>query len=270
MTSLKGRYKLAPIVSAKIEQLMSGWKSIHHEMEIIYIVEGSAKIKISNMTFTAKKGELYFVNPMEIHSVTAVDNKPHLHYCICFDLSLIADKSLTKAILNGKVSILNNIADKNQDFSRIVELFMALYDAVEKQNKTLMLDASAYASMMFSELINGGYAIENDKHDKSKNFIKRSMEYISEHYTERLTSKQIAEALFYDQSYYCRVFKNNFGVSFSEYLNIYRILMAQDMLNDHSKKIVEVASECGFTSQTYFTKCFRKNIGMTPMEYRNQ
>ena len=185
MNKISG-YKLAPIVSSKEQILRSGWKSVHHEMEILYIVEGRARIQISNTVFYAKPGEIYFVNPMEVHSVTAVDDEVHCHHCICFELSLIADRSFAKSLLDGKIFVLNDISSANKDYSRIVEFFKKLFDIIEKQPKTLMLDASAFVSLMFSELINGGYIIKSDRRDKSRNFIKKSIDYISEHYSENL------------------------------------------------------------------------------------
>jgi AraC family transcriptional regulator len=43
---------------------------------------------------------------------------------------------------------------------------------------------------------------------------------------------------------------------------------AQELLNDGSASLVDIAAHCGFASQTQVTVIFRKKLGMTPGEYR--
>ena len=110
----------------------------------------------------------------------------------------------------------------------------------------------------------------NSDIQKNKNtlFCKNVIDYISEHYNENITSQKAADTLSYNQSYFCRAFKKNFNMCFSDYLNMYRIKTSRMLLEDGQKSISSIALECGFNSPSYFTSCFKKYLGILPSEYK--
>lgn len=68
-----------------------------------------------------------------------------------------------------------------------------------------------------------------------------------------------------------RQFKTHFGVSVSEYVNQFRIEMAQTMMREDKKaRIKEIAIEVGFSDQYYFSKIFKKVTGVWPTEYTKE
>jgi len=259
--NFKSRYKGAPI---SIYEARFGKTAphIHNELEIIYIEKGKTYATVGSKAFNAKKGELIFVNPLEVHSFTP-DTKEYCHKCVCFDLSLVADKKVAEALKNGDMAILSLIKDDN-----LRNLFLKLYDLAESDEKTALFDVSATVSMMFSHLVKENYLIREERTEKQSEFCRRVTDYIGENYSSDISSKDIAKALFYTQSYFCRSFKENFGVPFSEYLNMHRILAAKEMLRDKSLKISDISHSCGFASPEYFARVFRKSTGISPNEYR--
>ena len=95
--SFRARYNLAPVAISTNDTFGTTPNHIHREIEMLYIVSGSSKIFIADKVFTAHGGDLFFVNPMEVHSI--VVNKKggaYKHHCICFDTSIIADKIVLK------------------------------------------------------------------------------------------------------------------------------------------------------------------------------
>ena len=86
--SFRKRYKNAPIAISYTENFAPTSAHIHNEVELLYIINGSCEIQISNTSYQASQGDLIFVNPLEVHSVMMDDKSPYCHKCICFDLSL--------------------------------------------------------------------------------------------------------------------------------------------------------------------------------------
>jgi AraC family transcriptional regulator of adaptative response / methylphosphotriester-DNA alkyltransferase methyltransferase len=67
-----------------------------------------------------------------------------------------------------------------------------------------------------------------------------------------------------------RLFRQEFGLTPTEYLNNLRLGKAVACLSDPALRILDVAYVCGFGSLSRFYACFRKQFGVTPSEYRRQ
>lgn len=66
-------------------------------------------------------------------------------------------------------------------------------------------------------------------------------------------------------------FKSHFGVSVSEYVNQFRVELAQTMMREDKKaRIKEIALDVGFSDQYYFSKIFKKVTGVWPTEYSQE
>lgn len=266
--SFKSRYKTAPIA---ISENLNGENTkahIHNEIEMLYIIKGSTLVTIGENTFTANAGDLIFANPFEVHSLVTDTKADYHHKCICFDLSLLADKEIAKKLQNGEIAISHHIKDSIADSHKIKDCFNSLYSAVEKSENSLLFESSAYISLIFTMLIKNNFLTSTVKTEKSAVFCKKVIKYISENFYKEITSKDIATELFYTQSYFCRAFQANFSTSFSDYLNMYRISLAKNMLVNSNAKVSEIAFMCGFSSPEYFIRCFKKHIGFSPNKYR--
>lgn len=72
----------------------------------------------------------------------------------------------------------------------------------------------------------------------------------------------------YTPSYFSKIFKEEYGVSFSEYLCNYRMNVARELLSQGKYKVSEVSAQVGLTETRYFSKLFKKKYGVTPDEFR--
>ncbi len=260
--NFKARYKGAPI-SVYENYLYETAPHIHNELEIVFVIEGKTRATVGNEIFEAKKGDLIFVNPLEVHAFTPDTDNEYCHKCVCFDLSLVADKKVAEDLLNGDMAILHSIKD-----DVLSNLFLKLYDLAESEKDTILFDVTAVVSMMFSHLIEAKFFIRDERTEKQLEFCRRVTVYIKENYALDISSKDVARELFYTQSYFCRNFRENFNVSFSEYLNMHRVLMAKEKLMDKKLSISDVSQLCGFSSPEYFARVFKKSVGIPPNEYR--
>ncbi len=266
--SFKERYGKAPVAISETVDFTPTNAHIHNEIEMLCIIKGSSVIKISDKEFKAEAGDLFFINPLEVHSVNVSSDSDYYHKCICFDCSLIADKGIRQDLLDGVKAVENVLSLSDSCKTDILQYFEAIYQAVENEKESLLFDTTAYVSLIFSVLLNKGLIRDNKHRCKDGIFSKTVLEYLADHYSENLTSKSIAKELFYTQSYFCRSFKNNFGVAFSNYLNMYRISRAKERLESSREKIIDIAVDCGFSDANYFTRSFKKCTGLSPIKYR--
>ena len=264
--SFKSRYRNAPIAIYKNINSADTKPHIHSEIEILYIEKGQAELNVGENAFKAAAGDLIFINPLQVHSVSVITKNDYSHKCVCFDTELIADKTFKNALENGEATIkLHFLATDNNVLS---ELFLKLYSVVEKSGKELLFESVGYISLIFAYILKNSCFESSAKTSKEALFCKRVIGYIGENYQNNITSADIAKEFFYTQSYFCRNFKANFHTSFSNYLVLYRISKAKTLLENTNLKIAEISEACGFESPEYFARCFKNKFEISPFKFR--
>lgn len=93
---------------------------------------------------------------------------------------------------------------------------------------------------------------------------------ITDHYMENLSLKSLSEKYYINSAYLGQIFKKQYGNSFKDYLNNYRIDRAAEMLIRTDEKIYLVANAVGFNNTDYFISKFVQIKGITPLQYRKQ
>ena len=108
------------------------------------------------------------------------------------------------------------------------------------------------------------------KEKKRSPRLVRMMTYIEEHLTEKIELADIADYVGISRTYASAVFREELGLTISEFILKERLLEAKRMLRDTDLTVANIADRLAFCSQSYFTKNFTEAEGMTPVEYRRQ
>ncbi|AMC94087.1 hypothetical protein AOC36_08825 [Erysipelothrix larvae] len=95
-----------------------------------------------------------------------------------------------------------------------------------------------------------------------------ALDYIHEHYAKEVSISNCCDILDVSESSLSRLFRSETSFSFHEYLTIYRIKIACELLLDPNLMIYEVAKCVGYRDQRYFSVVFKKYMGMTPNHYK--
>jgi AraC-like DNA-binding protein len=68
---------------------------------------------------------------------------------------------------------------------------------------------------------------------------------------------------------FCRYFKKMTRLTFTEFLNQFRIEQAKRLLKE-DKNVTETCYECGFESLSYFNRIFKKVVGQNPIQFKKK
>ena len=109
-----------------------------------------------------------------------------------------------------------------------------------------------------------------NKNNRQVQLIARVNEYVAEHMDGDLSLVAIADAVHFHPVYLSRIYKENAGISLSDYIANQRLNTACLLLRTSQTQISAIARTTGFTSSNYFSRWFRKRIGLTPQEYRDK
>ena len=99
--------------------------------------------------------------------------------------------------------------------------------------------------------------------------IRKVLEYISEHYTEKISLADLSQLTGLSMFYLSNLIKKETDLSLTENINRIRIEESKKLLSGSSISILEVAQLVGFRYQNHFASTFKKYTGLSPSEYRN-
>lgn len=265
--SFRIRYKSVPVAISENATFFPTPPHNHTELEMIYIYQGRANVRIGGQNLTARAGDLIFVNPLEVHSLTSEYGQPYLHRCICLDCDLIGDDYISEQFRCGELAMPWLISRENPHNGQMCRWFEEIYNIVFLDEETASLEIPALVSLMTAYMLKKQIVRDNRSKKENTVFCDRVLQLISECYASEITSKQAADALNFNQSYFCRAFRKNFGMTFSDYLNSYRVNVSKQLLEE-KKTIAEVAIACGYSNPEYFSRAFKKYMGIGPTQYK--
>lgn len=111
---------------------------------------------------------------------------------------------------------------------------------------------------------------EKENAEESSDVIDQIVNYVSAHYEQDITLKDLAEnQLYMNPTYVSHCFAGRMGISFSAWLRGVRIGQARKLLKSGGWSITEIASLVGYNDTSQFIRAFRQETGMTPKKYRD-
>lgn len=98
----------------------------------------------------------------------------------------------------------------------------------------------------------------------------RVREYVDAHYcVNTISLESVAAHVHKSPAYVSRVFKNELGCNFSDYLTRKRMKRAAELLREPDRKIYAIAEACGYADTSNFIRVFKRTYGVSPAEYRS-
>lgn len=111
---------------------------------------------------------------------------------------------------------------------------------------------------------------EKAKNLSSSNRIAYVISHMKENFQHSLSVNKLSEMACMSESHFFKVFKNETGLSPTEYLNQLRIEHAAGLLNNPNLKINSVFMDCGFESRSYFNRLFKRMKKLSPSQYQKR
>lgn len=85
-----------------------------------------------------------------------------------------------------------------------------------------------------------------------------------------MTLTEAAAMVHLNPSYFCKLFKQQTGTNFTEYVTGAKMKEATRLLSKTTLRISEIGERLGYRDLAYFSNTFKKIMGTTPSEYRKK
>jgi AraC-like DNA-binding protein len=246
----------------------------HPEFELVY-VEADAGIRhVGTHVSTYTNSDLVFIG----------SNLPHLN----FDYRLRSEYQ--QIVIQLKTDFLGNAISNTPEFSSIDALFNKAAFGIAFGDDTKKIVAAKLKQLptlppleQLLELMKVFHtlAMAEDKdllnHDSRWNkFILKDKirmgtiyEYIDAEYHNKPDVNIVAEKVSLTTPAFCRYFKKQTNMTFTEFVNQYRIERAKNLLMQNNN-VSEVCFAVGLESLSYFNRIFREIVGENPSDFRRR
>lgn len=97
------------------------------------------------------------------------------------------------------------------------------------------------------------------------------LQYLNRHYADSITLSSIAQQFHYTPEHLSRMFKNNAGCNFYQYLQDIRLMHCiDDIKRNVSVNLSDAALNNGFPNVKSFIETFKRHMGCTPSQWLRQ
>lgn len=244
-------------ITAGVVSALMGLPHLHKEIEIVYVLSGSAVAVADNNRYELNVGDLFIAFPNQIHYYN--NDKPG-------NFALMITRS---DIFFGLKSILNNNIPQNNVLHFSAESIEGTYimNMLESDIKYRDTVISGYMNLLMPHILDKLTLLPWNSKENST--LRHILNYCHEHFTDHITLDELADNLHLSKYYISRTLNNKIGISFNDYINTLRINFACDLLSQTDKKISDISEESGFGTIRSFNRVFYEIKGITPQEYRN-
>ena len=246
----------------------------HPEYELVYVEATTGIRHVGQHISSFMDSDLVLIGP----------NIPHLN----FDYGLQTE--YRQIVVQLKENFMGDAFKETPEFDAIRALFDQAYLGLSFKGKTKINAAEKLRHMkellpfqqllclleIFQLLATSKEVMKLNEQDTSiKLFMNDKIrmgsvyKYIHANYNETPDVNKVAASVHLSTAAFCRYFKKQTKMTFTDFVNQYRITQAKTLLLQ-DKTVSEVCYETGFDSLSYFNKLFKRIAGENPSQFRKK
>ena len=251
----------------------------HEEAELTLITEGEGLYQIDLVDYEVKKGDILFVLPLLLHSVSLAQpqNEEMVSETYVFHMNFLGGNSTDICSTRYFVPIMNHelilpclITPKHtayvlirKIFYQIASLYHEEMPGYELALKGLFLQVVFLLLQYSTKQAKNVLPEEGTPADKLKNVL----DYIEIHYAQTILVEELAKICCFSEYHFMRFFKKHMNMTCVEYVNNVRLEKAVELFEQGNTSILEVSLSVGFHNLSYFHRAFKNKYGMTPRSF---
>lgn len=253
-------------------------KAVHEDVEIKCFYEGTSTLLVNTRAVKVQAGDVVVINPYEFHATIdrGEEGNTGKYHLIMVPLDFFGEGSpeelnLRTLFFAQKRSFQTLLSNQPKLHALLMEVAQEHKEkAPGYQTAIRGLMMQAFVQLQREGLQADAVAAAPGETLRAYRLIEPALRYIRDHYSRAISVEELASLCQVSKHYFCRVFKTAVGKSAIEYLQAYRLMIADIMLMGTDKTISQIAAGCGFESPNYFCRCYKKHFGTTPGKRRNQ
>lgn len=257
----------------------------HDYNELVLLHGGNCRFLVGNQFFNLQPGNLLMLDGNTIHKAyvfgeTDFYERSVLHFKSEWILPILEELNVTYLLELFKENKNGLIRHFSKQEYVVLENKMREIELISIRNSETFdnsnnLDAARLKLLVVQLLI---FIYQSDdtlihkeetNRDEKTKLVECITSYLFANFDQPITIDEISKEVGLTKSYMSHLFKDVTGYTIMNYLMVYRLSQARQLLvSNHSESIKEIAYRSGFRSESHFSRFFKNNVGFTPTEYR--
>lgn len=230
---------------------------------IHYVLSGKGIFRFHDKEYRLEAGYGFLIPPEELVFYQADAKEPWSYLWVGFGGSR-AQEYVTAMGLSDRHPIFT--CDKSEELYEIVKDMME-HNTFGIANE---LRRNGQLGVFLSVMAESAGVVRGDEEDKGNQYVKKAVSFIQSNYCNPVKVTDVAEYVCINRSYLYTLFQNYLGMSPQQFLTIFRITKARELLESTTYSIESIALSCGYSDAMVFTKAFRSLLGLSPSKYRRE
>jgi len=246
-------------------------------LEMIYFCEGRAELHIGGEAYIAAPGDLFLIEEGVIHSCYLIDDMPR-YYTILLDRYKIIASDLNSVEYGGQLvgsfSLPVLLQPEHPHYEEFVPFIADIIEEFTRKQLGFEAAVKAYLHILLTKFIRYYGASVNDNIRQTELYrnkierLKNVISFLEDSYREKISIQDAAGIARMSPYHFCRVFKDAVGRTFNQYIQLYRIGKAEELLLKTDLPITLIAEQTGFVTAQNLGILFKRHRNCTPMQYR--
>ncbi len=247
----------------------------HSAAELIFVTQGGYRVLVNGSSYVLKEGEAILIPPRQIHT-TICPPLPQVSLLVLkFDLSLLhftgeteEETLFLEPLETGYQGLC--FTKEQTEISGCQEKLRRILQALEGNQPGRAYQVRLLIAQIVLELLRLSKPVRPGSESEEGRIARQFypvFDYLEKNFAEPITPADLLPICGLSYSRFAVRFKQLAGCSFTEYLNRYRILQAQQLLRESEIPVAQAAEQCGFLDPCYFDRLFRKYVGVSPTKW---
>ena len=247
----------------------------HEEAELTLVTKGSCIYQIDLAEYEAKEGDILFIPPLLLHSIT-LSSKEFYSETYVFHMNFLGGNSTDICSTRYLTPMINHefampfiITPKHPVYTSMHKCFRQI---TSLSNEKIMGYELALKSLLLQSIfLLLQYSEKNTAYDsKTSDKLKCILDYIDLHYAEQISVSELARLCYFSDYHFMRFFKKHMSMTCIEYINNLRLEKSVEQFEQGNTSILDVSLSVGFHNLSYFHRAFKKKYHMTPRSFIKQ
>lgn len=252
----------------------------HAEFEISYIKSGEGLYIVNDKFYDIKANDIFLFSTNEPHCITEVyGTEPMVLLNFQFEPRLIwspegnvFDEKYLRVFLDRNENFENRLSRENPATKQIASLIEEIRTEGILRHESCELMIKVHLLHILVLLIRNYNYVKNVQTVSMRSLnlsnIEKAITFINNNLECELTLEVLAAKANMSRTYFSTAFKRLNGIPPWDYITLKRVGLAKELLSDHSRTIMDIATSCGFNNISHFNRIFKRYTGRTPSEYR--
>jgi xylan 1,4-beta-xylosidase len=245
--------------------------NIQRNNEFLFVLKGILHVVINNKHYKLVENDVVFINSGDVYQMDGEKDNLVLSMQIEYDFfyqalkreqslylcnSTLNEKSIYDSVRRIMAKIMFEYSNRENGYE--LQIMSLLYKLIYLLHKDFLLTEQ--------QDIQFPYIQRSKYNDRVNNILK----YVKQNYFQPISLQDVADSQYLTPEYLSKFFKNQMGMTFTRYLNEFRLSQAVKELMRTDNSVIKVAMNNGFPNLAAFNKIFKEVYNTTPAEYRSE